>query len=276
MKHNEIEMLFLFPFLFVFLISTVVANPLSQDTGSLIINPITGNVVLNGSVHATTTTTTTIYEGTGGPGGPGGTGGLPGTTTTTLPPIVEAESVNSIPNGTSGNFTFQTLPITEVLVTVNDTVSNVQLSISETSTAPATVAIGAPGFTYAYLTITKTNITDKNISNVKIDFKIEKSWIVANGIDISTIALYRFVDGSWVALPTVKLSEDATYVYFEAESPGLSVFAITGQKVTTTTLVTTTTIPGGVTVPDFWSIVKIAAIFIIILALLFLLFKPRK
>ena len=48
-------------------------------------------------------------------------------------------------------------------------------------------------------------------------------------IEEATIKLNRY-DGNWTALPTSKIDEDIASVYFEAATPGLSLFAITGEK----------------------------------------------
>jgi len=67
----------------------------------------------------------------------------------------------------------------------------------------------------------------------------------------------RHHNSEWQELPTLYLSEDSNYAYFEARTTGLSTFAISGEKSTET--------PG---VP--WIIVlfaMIAAIAIVILAL---------
>jgi len=224
------------------------------------------------------TTTTTS------PGGGGGattttiattTTTLPTTTTTTIPPVKETETISTMQANTTGTFNYTTVPITEVKVDVKNTVNNVQVEITQTSTAPATVAISAPGYTYAYLTVTKTNIADADISKVKITFKVEKSWVTANNIDTATIALNRYVDGSWVSLPTVKVNEDANYIYFEAESPGLSVFAVSAQKIpVTTTTTTTTTLPA---LPSTEKIITGIVLLIIAIAIVaYFILKPGK
>lgn len=41
---------------------------------------------------------------------------------------------------------------------------------------------------------------------------------------------YRYEKGEWGALPTSKVGEDDDFVYFEAETPGFSIFAVTGEK----------------------------------------------
>jgi len=234
------------------------------------------------SAPTTTTTATTTTIGGGGGGAAATTTTVIGTTTTTLPPVVESETVQSIPNGTTGNFSFEKVPVTEVLIDVNKTVSNAQVTITQSSTSPADITISAPGYTYAYLTVTKTNVADAAVSKVKIRFKVEKSWISANNIDASTISLNRYVSGSWVTLTTAKLSEDATYVYFEAESPGLSVFAVSGQKkaviTTTTTTVpsTTTTTPSALPVVPTQTWLIIIGVLTLIAVVIYFAWITRK
>lgn len=73
--------------------------------------------------------------------------------------------------------------------------------------------------------------TSDNIADVKVEFKVEKSWIEDNDIVVSTIRLCRHHDDVWNPLPTKKNGEDDKYIYFESETPGFSPFAITGGKV---------------------------------------------
>ncbi len=73
--------------------------------------------------------------------------------------------------------------------------------------------------------------TSDNIADVKVEFKVEKSWIEDNDIVVSTIRLCRHHDDVWNPLPTKKNEEDDKYIYFESETPGFSPFAITGEKV---------------------------------------------
>jgi len=224
---------------------------------------------------ATCTVAQTCYSPGGGGGGVGG-----GTTTTTLPPVIEGANIPNISAGGTGQASFTNLPITDISIESKNNVTNVRITITKTDAQPGTVAIGAPGQVYAYLSIDKTNITDSDITAVKIKFKVEKSWIANNNIDVSQIALYRYVNGEWTKLPTVKLSEDSTYIYFESTSPGLSVFAITGQQLATTTTQppgpgqTTTTIqPTTTTKPTapiepttLATVLVIAAVVIIVIA----------
>ncbi|MDF1533344.1 MAG: PGF-pre-PGF domain-containing protein, partial [Methanosarcinaceae archaeon] len=74
--------------------------------------------------------------------------------------------------------------------------------------------------------------TDHNIENPVIGFRVKRSWIQDNRIDENSIKLNRYSQDVWSALPTTRTGEDATYIYFESQTPGFSPFAITAQEKT--------------------------------------------
>jgi PGF-pre-PGF domain-containing protein len=163
---------------------------------------------------------------TGGGGGGGG-----GTVTvetsqsfTTVTPTAPASI--SVPESKVDD-----LKVENVEIEVKETVKNMEVTIKEASKpSGANLAISTDiGATYAYLSIT-TNIDNAKINKATVKFVVEKSWVTKNSIDVSTIALNRYASNAWNKLPTTKTSEDATYYYFEAETPGFSTFAVTGQK----------------------------------------------
>ncbi|WP_160174947.1 PGF-pre-PGF domain-containing protein [Methanococcoides methylutens] len=69
--------------------------------------------------------------------------------------------------------------------------------------------------------------TPANIEAMTIGFKVESSWMEANGVNTSAIKLNRHSDGKWEALQTMSAGEEDGYVYFESSTPGFSPFAIT-------------------------------------------------
>ena len=73
--------------------------------------------------------------------------------------------------------------------------------------------------------------TSSNIENPVVCFKIEKSWVQDKKIDQASITLNRYSDKNWSQLPVTLLREDDKYLYFTAETPGFSFFAITGKPV---------------------------------------------
>lgn len=72
--------------------------------------------------------------------------------------------------------------------------------------------------------------SSENIENPVVGFRVEKNWIEENEIDVDTIRLCRYSDGQWNDLDTQKISEDDTYLHFEASTPGFSPFAIVGTS----------------------------------------------
>jgi len=168
-------------------------------------------------------TTTTIPAPSGGGGGGGG---LPTTSETSSIEIIEAEKIGSIDFTKSDELGIQT-----ILIETKNTVYNVEIKIEETSkSSEATEAIATEdGKFYKHLKISPTNILNSDITKLVIRFKVEKSWIKENGIDPDKIVLKRYNGKEWDSLPTTKLSEDDNYYYYEAESPGFSIFTIIGQ-----------------------------------------------
>jgi len=65
-----------------------------------------------------------------------------------------------------------------------------------------------------------------SIRNGLVGFKVEKSWIKEKNVSEALVTLQRY-DKEWKSLSTEKVGEDDKYVYFEAETPGYSSFAIT-------------------------------------------------
>ncbi|MBI3190125.1 PGF-pre-PGF domain-containing protein [archaeon] len=167
----------------------------------------------------TTATTTTSSSGSGG----GGAVSLPSTTA----------SAGSIASGETKSvaITEASLPVTTIELTASQSVSAVSVTVKESS-APSTANIvisSSSGSVYKYMEITQT-APSTSISNAKIKFKVPKSWLDLNKIGASTVALNRLAGTTWSKLPTTKLSEDTLNVYYEAETPGFSTFAVTGLK----------------------------------------------
>ncbi len=183
-----------------------------------------GTGTCQASACAAAATTSTGSSGTSEAGG-GGTTVVEVTKTVSViipsaPEVIKIETAKA-----------KDLKVDEVTITVKEAVSNIQVTVKESSIpSGASVAISSSsGSTYKYLDIS-TTVESAKVDKVKVKFKVEKSWLTSNSIDESKINLQRYANSQWNKLPTSKSSEDATYVYYEAESPGLSTFAITGEK----------------------------------------------
>jgi PGF-pre-PGF domain-containing protein len=87
---------------------------------------------------------------------------------------------------------------------------------------------------YVYLDIKLTTneiyMHEEEFEYIKFQFKVNKSWIKNNNIDLESITLVRFNNG-WHPLPTLFFYEDEHFIYFEAESPGLSIYTVVGTEI---------------------------------------------
>jgi PGF-pre-PGF domain-containing protein len=86
--------------------------------------------------------------------------------------------------------------------------------------------------------IDSDNVND--IENAAVDFKVEKTWLKANGIDSSAIVLNMYEGGKWIEVPITITSEDSQYIYFTAEVSEYSTFAITSKTITVNSTLTST------------------------------------
>ncbi|TFH43236.1 MAG: PGF-pre-PGF domain-containing protein, partial [ANME-2 cluster archaeon] len=63
-----------------------------------------------------------------------------------------------------------------------------------------------------------------------IEFRVDKNWPAELGIDTLSINLYYFYNDIWEPLSSTLIRDDPDYLYYQAVSPGLSYFSITGEK----------------------------------------------
>lgn len=127
--------------------------------------------------------------------------------------------------------------ISEIVVNCSGNVSNVSGILDNASITVKNIqeidGLNVTNITdlcYAYYNITAENITGLNITNATIFFKVNRSWIASNDINESSIRMCRYEDGNWTYLLTSKIGEDNESLYFSANTPGFSIFAITGSK----------------------------------------------
>jgi hypothetical protein len=63
-----------------------------------------------------------------------------------------------------------------------------------------------------------------------VRFRILKSWMADNGYGTADIVLSRYSNGVWTDLTTRLTNEGSAEYFFEADSPGLSVYVIRAVK----------------------------------------------
>ena len=87
------------------------------------------------------------------------------------------------------------------------------------------------GQVYNYLEFTKENMNDTDLTGATVDFEVNRSWMREQRINASTIRLMRHVNGTWTSLSTTLVDEDSEKLYFQADTPGFSIFAIAGDYI---------------------------------------------
>ena len=120
--------------------------------------------------------------------------------------------------------------IENIDLNVKTELKGVSITTVKLDDKPADIEVDVGGEVYGYLEISLNNVSDENIEGGIIEFKVEASWLTNSNIDKNKVKLMKYVDGSWIELSTEFYTEASGYVYYKAETPGFSVFAITGEK----------------------------------------------
>ncbi len=121
--------------------------------------------------------------------------------------------------------------VNQVWIKVRNEVNEVFVDIKKLESRPSLVIKEPNGNVYQYLSITFWNLSTADVEVGKIRFGVDKRWIENNSINKSTIGMKRYFDSEWQSLKTTLSSEDDNDVYYLAETPGFSVFAITGESI---------------------------------------------
>jgi len=189
--------------------------------------------------------------------GGGGAGAIGDDTTATSTPTPAAPAVTKesrlvpvLKAGEEVAMVFDDMDVALIALTTDTDVSDAKVEVERVEKSAGIP--GPSGTAYAFLEIEVENTEGAQIEG-RIECKVLKSWIADNSIDETTVTLCRFdeVEG-WQVLATSKIGEDNDFVYFEAVTPGFSLFAITGERAAAETpapVATPTATPGTMQMP---------------------------
>lgn len=186
-------------------------------------------------------------------------------TTLTVPII---QTIENLPAGENGVMEFgENLPIYKIEVTAAENVENLSVGAGELKDwdgdgipdPPAGISTPAGAVVYSYirfhfLTNVGEAVESVAFENVVIDFRVPQAWIQQNGIDENTIRLLRY-DNAWAPLETELIGENEGYLCLRAQTTGLSIFAIVGEKIP---------VPGAV--QSWWYLVVVLVIAVAVAA----------
>ncbi|MFH8086905.1 MAG: PGF-pre-PGF domain-containing protein, partial [Candidatus Aenigmatarchaeota archaeon] len=137
--------------------------------------------------------------------------------------------VKCIDKNQTRNFTFSNFLLYNLTLKANFSIYNFIIRIQKIPESLIDQSIKLDKKVYYYLEFSRENLNEKNLAKIIARFKVEKSWVYSENINASTISLYRLTT-SWEKLPTYKIDEDSSFLYFESELPGFSIFAIGGEE----------------------------------------------
>ena len=81
---------------------------------------------------------------------------------------------------------------------------------------------------YEYETIAKLGISDEDLSNFKIIFRIKSEWV--NTYSQNDTIKLNYYDNNWISVNATYKFSDALYDYYEASPKKLSYFSISGDE----------------------------------------------
>ena len=116
--------------------------------------------------------------------------------------------------------------IEEIIISAPEIPKNLTISC-ETTSLPEEIP-EPPGKVYQCYNVTSSD-ANTIIDSVVIRFSVPNTWIQENQIDINDLRLYRY-SGDWTALATRWTGASYGIHTYEAISPGLSLFAISGER----------------------------------------------
>jgi PGF-pre-PGF domain-containing protein len=137
--------------------------------------------------------------------------------------------VKCINQSQTRNFTFSRFLVFNLTLKPNSTIKNFIIKIEKIPESSISENLKINKKVYSYLEFSKENLDEKFLEGIIVRFKVEKAWILAEGINLSTVSLYRLAT-SWEKLKTYKIGEDSSFIYFESELPSFSIFAIAGEE----------------------------------------------
>ncbi|MBN1157260.1 PGF-pre-PGF domain-containing protein, partial [Candidatus Woesearchaeota archaeon] len=156
----------------------------------------------------------------GGGGGGGGGGSSSGVQTSS-----ESHDWYSIAGGKAltMNISSTKIPVTIISFTTNNDIAFMTMTVKTLKGEPDAV-VKFEEDAYKYLEIANSAV--EAISNIAMEFKVERAWIKEKGISQAEISIYRYNDGGWHELSATKTGSDENYAYYKANVPGFSYFAI--------------------------------------------------
>ncbi len=127
------------------------------------------------------------------------------------------------------SFSFTGLPVSAITIESKADISRALIIAGQIRSLPGSIT-PPKSETYQYLEITLHRLESADFDEAVISFNVPVGYLSAMGMGTTDVALMRYTDGQWVHLETTLVKEEGGRAYYEAVTPGFSVFAITLEK----------------------------------------------
>jgi PGF-pre-PGF domain-containing protein len=197
----------------------------ARSTGSATITATNGPV--------TGTATVTVQDTGGGSGGGSSAKVTPTPAASTSPPSATgvpkvSRAVPVLKANEEVAMIFEDMEITLIALIADSDVHDLTLLVERVEKPAHIPTPESSWIPYAYFEISAESEGEASLKG-RLDFKVSRSWISYN--DIGNVSLARYEEqGKWSPLPTAIVGADTDSVYYEAETPAFSLFAIVGAK----------------------------------------------
>ena len=131
------------------------------------------------------------------------------------------------PNSTARfDFTLSESPVYLVSFNVSSSVRNARVTVSNDSEPPPDVSEDYNGSVYSYVTVNKSNVDDSVVSDVTINFNVDKDFVSDHNDSEDDVAFLRYIDDEWVETETRLISSAGSTYSYQASSYGFGYYAI--------------------------------------------------
>ena len=125
-------------------------------------------------------------------------------------------------------------PIEQLMIKTKQALENVETIVEIFEDYPPGVEERLPSeqVVFSYFTIDFENATPEDIEMGHITFRVDQEWLEDNSIHKWSVVLSRYdpeLEG-WISLPTKRVDEDSSYIYYTSPIPQFSTFAISGSE----------------------------------------------
>jgi len=125
-------------------------------------------------------------------------------------------------------------PIDQLMIKTKQALENVETILEVFDERPQEITVKLPTgqIAMAYFSIDFENAAPEDIEIGHITFKVDQDWLEDNSIHKWSVVLSRYDPEleQWIALPTKRVDEDSSYVYYTSPITHFSYFAISGSE----------------------------------------------